>query len=52
MSDRVKGVLDDELAALLDGDTADRPADFDDGVYLRLNQDVAATTPQKFGELA
>lgn len=38
----MKGLLDDELAALLDGEVSDRPADFDDGVYLRLNQDVAA----------
>jgi GT2 family glycosyltransferase len=42
MSDRGKSLLDDELAALLDGEPAERPADFDDGLYLRLNQDVAA----------
>jgi GT2 family glycosyltransferase len=42
MSERMRGLLDDELAALLDGEFADRPADFDDEVYLRLNLDVAA----------
>lgn len=42
MSDRGKSLLDDELAALLDGEPAERPPDFDDALYLRLNQDVAA----------
>ena len=42
MSDRGKSLLDDELAALLDGEPAERPADFDAALYLRLNQDVAA----------
>ena len=42
MSEHGKGLLDDELAGLLDGEPGERPGDFDDAIYLRLNQDVTA----------
>jgi GT2 family glycosyltransferase len=42
MSQSDESLIDQELAALLDSAGDEGPADFDDAVYLRLNQDVAA----------
>lgn len=42
MNNQGNGRPKEEFAAALPGGIADRPADFDDEMYLRLNQDVAA----------